>query len=68
MSNEGDSTDGASEPIGAMHDADNVTSRAERSSPEEETSEDPAAQAEATLQESEDRLAEGAEGSEPIVE
>ena len=68
MSNEGDSTDGSSEPIGGMPDADNVISRAEGRPPEEETSEDPAAQAEAILQEFEDRIAEGAEGSEPIVE
>jgi hypothetical protein len=67
MSDEGDSAE-ASEPIGGMPDADNVTSRAEGRPPEEQTSEDPAAQAEAVLQESEDRIAEGADGSEPIVE
>jgi hypothetical protein len=67
MRDEGDSAE-ASEPIGGMSDADNVASRAEGRPPEEQTSEDPAAQAEAVLQESEDRIAEGADGSEPIVE
>ena len=67
MSDEGDSAE-ASEGIAGMPDADNVTSRAEGRPPEEQTSEDPAAQAEAVLQESEDRIAEGADGSEPIVE
>jgi hypothetical protein len=68
MSNERDSADEASEPIGGMPDSDNVTSRAEGRPPEEQTSEDPAAQAQTILQESEDRVAEGADGSEPIVE
>jgi hypothetical protein len=67
MRDEGHSAE-ASEPIGGMPDADNVTSRAEGRPPEEQTSEDPAAQAEAVLQESEDRIAEGADGSEPTVE
>jgi hypothetical protein len=67
VSDEGDSAE-ASGRIGGKPDADNVTSRAEGRPPEEETSEDPAAQAEAVLQESEDRIAEGADGSEPIVE
>ena len=67
MSDEGDSAE-ASERIGGKPDANNVTSRAEGRPPEEQTSEDPAAQADAILQESEDRIAEGADGSEPIVE
>ncbi len=58
----------ANEPIGGAPDADNVASRAEGRPPEEQTSEDPEAQAEAILQESEDRIAEGADGSEPIAE
>jgi hypothetical protein len=68
MSNEADSADETSEPIGGMPDADNVRSRAEGRPPEEQSSEDPAAQAEAILQGSEDRIAAGAEGSEPFVE
>jgi hypothetical protein len=55
-----------SKSIGGMPDADNVTSRAEGRPPEERTSEDPEAQAQAVLQESEDRIADGADGSEPI--
>ncbi len=67
MRDERDSAE-ASEPIGDMPDADNVTSRAEGRPPEEQTSEDPAAQAEAVLEESEDRIAEGADSSEPTGE
>jgi hypothetical protein len=44
MSNEADSADETSEPIGGMPDADNVRSRAEGRPPEEQSSEDPAAQ------------------------
>jgi hypothetical protein len=65
MSNEGDGTDEAGEPTGDRPDSEDVTSRAEGRPPEEQSSDDPTAQAEAILQESEDRLAEGAEGSEP---
>lgn len=67
MRDEGDSAE-VSEPMGALPDDDRVASRAEGRPPEEQTSEDPAAQAEAVLQESEDRIAEGANGSEPTVE
>jgi hypothetical protein len=67
MTNVRDSVDDAGEPLGGTPDADNVTTRAEGRPPEEESSEDPAAQAEAILQESEDRIADGAYGSEPIV-
>ena len=67
MRDERDSAE-ASDPIGDMPDADNVASRAEGRPPEEQTSEDPAAQSEAVLEESEDRIAEGADGSEPIAE
>jgi hypothetical protein len=49
MRDEGDSAE-ASEPISGMPDAANVASRAEGRPPEEQTSEDPAAQAEAVLQ------------------
>ena len=53
----------ASEPIGGSPDADNLERRAEGRPPEEQTSEDPGAQADAILQESDDRIAEGADGS-----
>jgi hypothetical protein len=68
MSNDRDLADEAGEPLGGTPDPDNVTTRAEGKPPEEETSEDPAAQAVAILQDSEDRIAEGADGSEPITE
>jgi hypothetical protein len=68
MSNDRDLADDAGEPLGGTPDADNVTTRAEGRPPEEQSSEDPTAQAEAILQESEDRIAEGADGSEPIAE
>ena len=58
----------AREPIGDVPDADNVASLAAGRLPEEQNSEDPTAQAEAVLHESEDRIAEGADGSEPTVE
>jgi hypothetical protein len=67
MQDEGDSAE-ASEPIGGVPDADDVASRAAGRPPEERTSEDPTAQAEAVLHESEDRIAEGADGSAPTVE
>jgi hypothetical protein len=68
VSNDRDLADDAAEPLGRTPDTDNVTTRAEGRPPEEQSSEDPAAQAEAILQESEDRIAEGADGSEPIAE
>jgi hypothetical protein len=68
VSDEGDLADESGAPVGGTADANNVASRAEGRPPEERTSEDPAAQAEAILQESEDRISEGADGSEPIAE
>jgi hypothetical protein len=65
MSSDGDPADDA---IGGMPDADSVTSRAEGRPPEEQSSEDPEAQAGAILQESEDRISEGAGDSEPSVD
>jgi hypothetical protein len=61
MSDEGDPVDETGESIGGQPDADRVRRRAEGRPPEEESSEDPAGQAEAILQESEDRTADGAE-------
>jgi hypothetical protein len=54
--------------IGASPEADDVTARAEGRPPEEWSSDDPEAQAEAILMDSEDRIAEGAEGSDVIAE
>jgi hypothetical protein len=59
MSDEGDPADEAGESIGGLPDADSVRRRAEGRPPEEESSEDPEGQAEAILQESEDRTADG---------
>jgi len=56
------------EQVGGTPTPDNVTSRAEGRPPEESSSDNPAEQAEAILQESEDRVAEGAAGSDPISE
>lgn len=49
------------ESLGGAPDPDDVEHRAEGRPPEERSSEDPTAQAQAILQESEDRIAEGAE-------
>ena len=68
MSNDGDSAHETGELIGGPPDPERVKSRADGRPLEEESSEDPAAQAEAILQESEDRIAEAAHGSEPVVE
>lgn len=54
----------ASEAPGALPDPEEVARRAEGRPPEERSSEDPRAQAEAILQDSEDRISEGAERSE----
>jgi hypothetical protein len=63
-----DLADDAGEPLGGEPDGDNVATRAEGRPPEEQSSEDPAAQSEAILQESEDRIAEGAKASQRIDE
>jgi hypothetical protein len=65
MSNDGGSMNEANEPLGGTPDPDDVESRAEGRPPEEQSSDDPTAQATAILQESEDRIAEGAEESGP---
>jgi hypothetical protein len=54
--------------LGGTPTPGNVTSRAGGRPPEELSSDDPEEQAEAILQESENRIAEGAEGSETIEE
>ena len=64
MSNEEDPPDETGAPVGVGPDADHVRRRADGRPPEEESSEDPEGQAEAILQESEDRTADGADGSQ----
>jgi hypothetical protein len=59
-----DSEGGAIGPVGGTPDPDDVKSRAEGRPPEERSSEDPTAQAEAVLQDSEDRISDGAERSD----
>jgi len=68
MSKDREAVETVGEPLGGRPDAEDVTSRAEGRPPEEESSDDPTAQAEGILQESEDRLAEGAAGSEDTAE
>jgi hypothetical protein len=68
MSNGAGPADKSGEQLGGTPNPENVTSRAGGRPPEEQSSDDPTEQAEAILQESEDRVAEGAEGSEPIAE
>jgi hypothetical protein len=58
VNDEQDGADEAGEP-GATPDPEDVASRAEGRPPEERSSEDATAQAEAILQDSEDRIAEG---------
>ena len=60
MSTERDAADEPREADGATPDPGEVASRAEGRPPEERSSEDPTGQAEAILQESEDRVSERA--------
>jgi hypothetical protein len=52
------------EPLGGEPDPDDVNSRAYGRPPEERSSENPELQAEAILKDSEERIAEGADGAE----
>jgi hypothetical protein len=61
VSNDSEFEDGAGQSLGGAPDPDDVEHRAEGRPPEERTSGDPAAQAQAILQESEDRIAQGAD-------
>lgn len=54
--------------LGGTPPSEDVKTRAEGRPPEEESSDDPTAQAEAILQESEERIEEGADGSETPAE
>lgn len=65
MTRESESTEEAREPVGATPDSEEVASRAEGRPPEERSSEDPTAQAEAILQESEERVSDRADRAEP---
>jgi hypothetical protein len=62
VSDEPVGADESGEP-GGTPDPEDVASRAEGRPPEERSSEDATAQAEAILQDSEDRIADGAEDS-----
>jgi hypothetical protein len=62
------SEDRAADELDGLPDPQNVTDRADGRLPEEASSDDPRAQAQAILEESEERIAEGAAGSEPITE
>ena len=64
MSNDRERADDPGEALGGTPDLENVATRAEGRPPEEQSSEDPTAQAETILQESEDRIAERADQSE----
>ena len=57
--------DQESEDLNGMPDPEAVAHRADGRPPEEESSDDPMAQAQAILEDSEERTAEGAESSEP---
>ena len=63
MGNDNNSQGEAGEALGGAPDPEDVENRAEGRPPEERSSEDPLAQAETILQESENRLSEAAEGS-----
>ena len=57
-----------SEDFGVAPDSESIATRADGRLPEEASSDDPTAQAKAILEESEERMAEGAKGSEPASE
>jgi hypothetical protein len=60
--------DQESEELDGMPDPEAVAHRADGRPPEEESSDDPMAQAQTVLEDSEERTAEGAAGSEPTSE
>jgi hypothetical protein len=60
VGNDNDVNDRTDDALGGTPDPVEVEQRAEGRPPEERSSEDPAAQAQAILQESEDRIADGA--------
>jgi hypothetical protein len=58
----------APEELGDIPSVEAVASRADGRPPEEASSDDPTAQAQAILEDSEERIAEGAKDSEPTNE
>jgi hypothetical protein len=65
MSNDPGQADQASEDVGITPDPESIAARADGRPPEEASSDDPMAQAQTILQESEERMEVGAKGSEP---
>lgn len=68
MSEDPDPADQAPEELDGMPNPEAVANRADGRPPEEASSDDPTAQAQAILEDSEERIAEGASGSEPTSE
>ena len=68
MSEDRESVDAVIEELGDMPDDETVASRADGRPPEEESSDDPKAQAQAILEDSEKRISEGAKRSGPTTE
>ena len=65
MSNDPGPADQASDDVGITPDPESVAARADGRPPEEASSDDPMAQAQKILEESEERMEVGAKGSEP---
>jgi vacuolar-type H+-ATPase subunit H len=68
MSEDEESMDEVIEELGDMPDDETVASRADGRPPEEESSDDPKAQAQTILEDSEERISEGAKDSGPTTE
>ena len=65
MSEDQESMEEVIEELGDMPDDETVASRADGRPPEEESSDDPKAQAQTILEDSEERITEGAKDSGP---
>jgi hypothetical protein len=68
MSDDRESVDEVTEERGDVPDDETVASRADGRPREEESSDDPKAQAQAILEDSEKRISEGAKRSDPTPE
>ena len=68
MSDNPGQADEVPEDFGVAPDPESVATRADGRLPEEASSDDPMTQAQAILEESEERMAEGAKDSEPASE
>jgi hypothetical protein len=68
MSEDRESVDEVIEELGDMPDDETVASRADGRPPEEESSDDPKAQAQTILEDSEERITKGAKDSGPTKE